>query len=226
MIPVDVVIPALDAQATLAATLDRLLAAGALQVRLVVVDGGSNDGTRAITEVRGVEIIDAARGRGSQLAAGADHGNADWLFFIHADSLPGPGWDSQIAAFAADPANCERAGVFNLRFDDPSRSARRVEAIAAWRSRLLGLPYGDQGLVMSRTFYQALGGFEPLPIMEDVDLARRIGRRRLVTLDGAMTTSAERYRRAGYARRMARNLGCLTLYLLGLPPRLLVRLYG
>ena len=96
----------------------------------------------------------------------------------------------------------------------------------SWRCRLLALPYGDQGLLIPRGLYEALGGFRPLPLMEDVDLVRRIGRRRLALLPVAAVTSAARYRRAGYGPRVLRNLACLSLYGLGVPPRVIARLYG
>jgi hypothetical protein len=101
-----------------------------------------------------------------------------------------------------------------------------MERIVSWRSRALGLPYGDQGLVIHRDFYNALGGFQALPLMEDVDLVRRIGKRRLHVLDATATTSAKRYQRTGYTRRAALNLLCLSLYFLRVPPRLIARLYG
>jgi hypothetical protein len=88
------------------------------------------------------------------------------------------------------------------------------------------LPYGDQGLLLAQDFYRALGGFRPLPLMEDVDLVRRIGRARLSGLDAVATSSATRYRRDGYAARVLRNLACLVLYYIGLPPRLIRRLYA
>lgn len=226
MVRIDVVIPALDAAAGLGATLDALLAAEAVAVTAVVVDGGSTDGTRAVAEQRGAAVLDSPRGRGVQMAAGACHGTADWLLFFHADTRPPEGWDRSVAAFCVDPANARRAGVFAMGFDDSAPAARRVEAIANWRSRRLGLPYGDQGLLIARAFHDEIGGFRPIPIMEDVDIVRRVGRARLVTLPGRVATSAARYRRMGYAPRMARNLVCLTLYFLGLPPRAIARLYG
>lgn len=226
MVSLDVVIPTLNVAATLAATLADVRAARAVTVLPLVVDGGSTDGTAAVAEGAGAQIVASPRGRGVQLAAGAAAGAAPWLLFLHADTRLPPDWDVLAAAFMADPSNRERAAVFAMRFDDTARAARRVEAIADWRSRRLGLPYGDQGLLIARPFYEALGGFRAIPIMEDVDMARRIGRRRLVTLAGHVVTSAERYRRMGYAPRMVRNLVCLTLYHLGLPPRLIVRLYG
>ena len=89
-----------------------------------------------------------------------------------------------------------------------------------------GLPYGDQGLLIERGFYRRIGGFHALPLMEDVDLVRRIGRRNLVALDAEAVTSAERYERDGWLERPMRNLACLSLYFAGLPPSLLRRLYG
>ena len=118
------------------------------------------------------------------------------------------------------------AAVFRFVLDDEDARARRVERLTRWRARVLGLPYGDQGLLISRRFYEGLGGYRPIPLMEDVDLARRIGRRRLEVLEADAVTSSERYRRDGWIVRPLRNLTILALYFLGLPPRLLVRLYG
>ena len=170
--------------------------------------------------------VTTARGRGGQLAAAAAAASGEWLFFLHADTQPQPGWSVEVARFIADPANREHAGYLAYRLDDAAPGARRLERIVAWRSRALGLPYGDQGLVIAHTFYEALGGIPALPLMEDVAFVRRVGRRRLVALATGALTSAERYRRGGYLWRPLRNLGCLTLYLLGVPPRLILRLYG
>ena len=118
----------------------------------------------------------------------------------------------------------ERGGLGDMQHD--GIRARRVERLAAWRCRIFGLPYGDQGLLIARAFYEGLGGFRPLPLMDDVDLVRRIGRRNLVLLDADAVTSAARYERDGWLRRPLRNLSCLALYLVGLSPRLVARLYG
>jgi len=88
------------------------------------------------------------------------------------------------------------------------------------------VPYGDQGLLMPKSLYEEIGGYRPLPLMEDVDIVRRLGRRRLHLLRAKAFTSAERFRREGYLRRSARNLLCLALYSLGVPAPVLQRLYG
>jgi rSAM/selenodomain-associated transferase 2 len=226
--PLSVIIPTLDAAAALPATWTAL-AEGAEQglIReILVADGGSRDPTAALAVRHGARVVAAPRGRGVQLAAGGAAAAGAWLLFLHADTRLAPGWAAAVAAFIAADGNEERAGYLRFRLDDASAAARRVEAVVAWRCRVLALPYGDQGLLIAAPVYRAIGGFRPLPLMEDVDLIRRLGRRRLVALEVDAVTSAARYRQGGYVRRPLRNLGCLTLYFLGLPPHVLVRLYG
>ena len=221
-----VIIPTLDAAASLPATLAALAEARALIREIVVADGGSRDATTELAKAAGARIVEAPRGRGMQLAAGAAEASGEWLFFLHADTRPQPGWAAEVARFIAEPGNRERAGYLRYRLDDGSPAARRLERMVMWRSRVLGLPYGDQGLILRREFYRAIDGFPPLVLMEDVALVRRIGRRRLRALRAEALTSATRYRREGFLWRPLRNLGCLVLYFLGLPPRLIMRLYG
>lgn len=217
-----VVIPALNAASHLPGCLAAVAAAG----ETVVVDGGSSDATAALAQRLGARVIAAPRGRGSQLAAGTAAARGEWLLLLHADTRLGPAWPAAVRRFVAAPANRARAGYFRFALDSPHPSARRLERAVAWRSRALGLPYGDQALLIARAFLDALGGVRPLPLMEDVDLVRRIGRHRLVPLDCPALTSAERWEREGWQRRSARNLTCLALYFLGIPPARLVRLYG
>ena len=220
-----IVIPARDAGATVADTLDAVATPPGYAREIVLVDGGSTDDTAALARDRGAQVIESAPGRGKQLALGARRARGRWLLFLHADTVLAEGWSDAVSAWCGDPANRERAAAFRFALDDRAPAARRLEAIVAWRTRRLGLPYGDQGLLISRFFYDALGGFRPLVLMEDVDLVRRIGRRRLDALDIAAVTSAARYRAGGYLRRPARNLVCLGLYFLGVPPARIARLY-
>ena len=112
-----------------------------------------------------------------------------------------------------------------LALDDLASAARRLERIVAWRCRVLALPYGDQGLLISRALYDAVGGFAPLPLMEDVDLVRRLGRYRLARIGARCVASARRYRQGGYWRRPLRNLFCLALYFAGMAPEHIARFY-
>jgi rSAM/selenodomain-associated transferase 2 len=222
---VSAVIPTWNAAGTLPATLATLR--GATIVREVIVaDGSSSDETAAQARAAGARIVVAPRGRGSQLAAGAVAAAGDWLLFLHADCRLEPGWEDAVGTFLAAPNAQSRAGYFDFALDDQAPAARRLERIVAWRCRVLALPYGDQGLLIARTLYEEVGGFRPLPLMEDVDLVRRLGRRRLARIFARCIASARRYRRDGYFRRPLRNLLCLSLYFARVPPERIVRLYG
>ena len=221
---IDIVIPTLNAGPTLGHALAALPTHAGLAFSTTVCDGGSRDDTVGIARRAGAAVVTAPAGRGGQLAAGAAAGCAPWLLFLHADARLGDGAGAVIARFVASVAG--KAGYFRLRFDAVEAGARRVERLAAWRCRTFGLPYGDQGLLISRAHYERLGGFRPLPLMEDVDLVRRIGRNDLVPLEADAITSAARYQRDGWWLRPLRNLSCLSLYFAGVPPQTLRRLYG
>lgn len=219
------VIPALNAATQLPAAIGSV--SGPAFVReIIVADGGSSDGTCAAAEQAGAKVISAPRGRGTQLAAGAAAATGDWLLFLHADCRLAAGWAGAAALFFAAPEAGTRAAYFTFALDHPGTAARRLERLVALRCRLLGLPYGDQGLLLSRTLYDAVGGFAPVPLMEDVDLVRRIGRRRLQALGVAAIASARRYHEGGFIRRPLRNALCLSLYFAGVAPQRIARLYG
>jgi rSAM/selenodomain-associated transferase 2 len=215
-----IVIPALNA----AATLGPCLAALGEADEIIVVDGGSTDDTAAVARSSGARLVQSPRGRGLQLAAGAAAAKGDWLLFLHADTLLAPGWRE--AADRHMARNPGKAACFRFRLDAGERRARMVEAGVALRVRLLGLPYGDQGLLVSRRFYDELGGYRPLALMEDVDLVRRIGARRIERLGADAVTSATRWRSGGWLRRSGRNLLCLALYRFGMSAERVARLYG
>ena len=214
-----VVVPTLDAAGTLGPCLERVAAAG----ERIVVDGGSVDATVRIAQQAGARIIVSPKGRGAQLRAGAEAAVGDWLLFLHADTLLGHGWDEAVAAHLAAS---EDAASFRLRLDSHAWQARLVEKAVAARVALLGLPYGDQGLLVPRRLYQEAGGYRPLPLMEDVDLVRRIGRRRLVALPADALTSARRWEEDGWLSRSLRNLWLLARWSLGASPERLARLYS
>jgi rSAM/selenodomain-associated transferase 2 len=215
-----VVIPALNAAATLGPCLAALHGAD----EIVVVDGGSSDGTAALAERSGARLVRSPRGRGAQLAAGAAAARGDWLLFLHADTRLAPGWSDAAERHAA--RSPDKAACFRFRLDAGERRARLVEAGVAIRVRMLGLPYGDQGLLVPRRLYDSVGGYRPLVLMEDVDLVRRIGARRIERLRVDAVTSAERWRSDGWLRRSALNLLCLALYRCGMSAERVARLYG
>jgi rSAM/selenodomain-associated transferase 2 len=222
---VSVVIPTLNAAETLPSLLNALSSAPPIR-EIIIADGGSVDQTVALAKAAKARVVTAPRGRGGQLAAGGAVAAGAWLLFLHADCRPEPGWPEAVAGFLETPSAQNRAGYFDFALDDAASAARRLERIVAWRCRVLALPYGDQGLLISRALYDAVGGFATLPLMEDVDLVRRLSRCRLARIGVCCVASAHRYRRDGYWRRPLRNLFCLSLYFAGMPPERIARFYG
>lgn len=222
-----IVIPTLNAKAALYRSLPPLAEFAVLDLirEVIVADAGSVDETAAIADAAGARFVKAEKGRGAQLAAGAQAARGDWLLFLHADTVLQPGWDGAVRDFIGEDDNLRRAGYFRLALDDDRPGARRIQWLANVRARVLGLPYGDQGLLISRGFYRHVGGFRPLALMEDVDFVRRIGRGRLRMLKATAVTSAERYRRDGFWRRPIRNQFCLFLWFLGVPLNRIMRIY-
>ncbi len=217
----DVVVPTLNAAATLAATL-ACLPSG---VAVTVSDGGSTDATLDIAGAAGCRIVTGPRGRGRQLTAGAQAATRPWRLFLHADTTVSlHGWTA-IARHMARPDGPGLAASLRLSIVDPAWQARVIERSVAWRARRFGLAYGDQGLLIHRQLYDSIGGYPGWPLMEDVEIMRRLGPARHVVLDGAALTSAERWRRRGWIRQTALNLTCVGLYRLGVPVERIARLY-
>lgn len=228
---ISVVIPTLNAERSLVPTLAALVPAvvDGLVQEAIIADGGSTDDTYAIADAAGTQFIKAPRGRGTQLAAGAELAKAKWLLFLHADTVLEPGWAEEASHFIERIESGRRpmaAAYFRFALDDDGFMPRFLETMVSMRCGLLCLPYGDQGLLISRTHYARAGGFRALPLMEDVDFVRRLKRRELVGLKTRGLTSARRYQQDGYLARSARNVGLTLLYLLRVPARVLARLYG
>jgi rSAM/selenodomain-associated transferase 2 len=228
---ISVVVPTFNAASTLGPTLAALVPAvvdGIVQ-EAIIVDGGSTDETTMIAEAAGTHLIHAPRGRGSQLQAGAAAARGEWLLFLHADTMLEPGWAEEAEHFIQQVASGRRedaAAAFRFTLDEDGLKPRLMERLVGLRCLLFALPYGDQGLLISRRLYRELGGFRPMPLMEDVDFVRRLKRRERVMLRSRAVTSGARYARDGYVARSLRNLCCLTLYYLRVPPEVLTRLYG
>ncbi|HHB81763.1 MAG TPA: glycosyltransferase [Aliiroseovarius sp.] len=221
--PISVVIPTLNAEEALPYALSTLgegLEAGLIR-ELLIADGGSCDATLKLAGAAGAEVVNGAQGRGAQIAAGCAAAQGDWLLILHADSALQPGWAGAVLAALSTP---EMAGYFRLSFRARGPGARLVAGWANFRARRLGLPFGDQGLLISRALLERVGGYPSLELMEDVAIARALSGR-LVALDAALCTGAERYTAEGWLRRGARNITLQIRFLLGADPAALARSY-
>ncbi len=223
---ISVIIPTLNAAQHLSATFLSIFdaAVDGFVNEVIVSDGGSEDATLKIAEDAGATIIRAERGRGQQLRAGAEAARKPWLLFLHADTALERGWVEETQAFIKRREDVPAA--FRFRLADQGFQPRLLEAAVGLRCKLFALPYGDQGLLISRKLYDATGGFAPIPLMEDVDFVQRLKPRRIAMLKTAAVTSAERFRREGYWRRSFKNLSCLLSYYRGVPPERLAERYG
>ena len=228
---ISVIVPTLNAEAFLAQTLAALVPAAVdgLVKEVIVIDGGSSDATAAIADQAGATFLARSGGRGYQLMVGAHRARFPWLLFLHADTVLESGWESEAAAFmeAIDTGKQPlAAAAFRFALDDAGLRPRLLERLVAIRCALLRLPYGDQGLLIGKPLYGEVGGYGSHPLMEDVDLVLRLGRRRLAMLRSRAVTSAVRYHRDGYVRRSMRNLFCLILFFLRVPTTVIRRVYG
>ncbi len=222
--PLSVIIPTLDSASSIETTLASLVAGvhAGLVREVIFADGGSRDDIRTLAEVSGARLIETARaGRGGQLKAGARVAKGDWYLFLHSDTELGRDWPIAVKAHLHNP---DLAGYFRLRFDETGLFPAMVAAWANLRSRVFCMPYGDQGLLIHRDLYEAVGGYPDQPLMEDVAICRRLGRR-LTRLSAMAVTSADRYVRAGWLRRGTRNIATLVLYLFGRDPERLREFY-
>ena len=226
-IKLSVIIPTLNPGSALNQTIESLSSAKqrGVKIEIIVVDAGSTDDTEKLALEADAKFVTSNRGRGTQLNKGAKLASGDWFLFLHADTVLTSGWDASFVVFTSHPSNAERGGVFTFALDTNGIKARLVEKAVRFRNNWLGLPYGDQGLIINKHFYNCLGGYKEWPIMEDVDLVRRIGMSRMVLFDVKARTSAKRYLEEGYISRIARNFICLSLYFLKISPDKIYKIY-
>jgi len=225
---ISVVIPTLNAEAHLASCLNALVPAAVCGVlkEVIVVDGGSSDKTCEVADNAGARVLKFPKGRGRQLACGADAARSDWILFLHADTVLEDTWADEVSDFLHDRA---RAGVFALQFDKKGALPSIVTFGAMLRTRFFALPYGDQGLLISQELYRELGGYAPLPLFEDVDFIERLirikGRKGLQVFKTSAITSADRYEQNGYVKQVIANFNRLMRYKFGVEPDTLAQQY-
>jgi rSAM/selenodomain-associated transferase 2 len=219
---ISIVIPAINEAAAIMHAVTTAWAAGASEV--IVADGGSDDQTRELAAAAGANVVASPRGRALQQNAGAAAATGDVLLFQHADNWCGPDSVSQIRAALA--SSKVLGGAFRQQIAAPGLKYRMLERGNAWRVRLTGIAYGDQGIFLRRGAFETLGGFPEVALMEDLLLMRSV--RKLawpVLLAGPHHVSPRRWQRDGVVRRTLRNWHLLARFALGASPAELAKQY-
>jgi rSAM/selenodomain-associated transferase 2 len=219
-----IIIPVLNEAGSLKPRLEALQTLRQQGVKIILVDGGSADGSAEVAAPFIDTLLVAARGRAWQMNAGAQQATAEVLLFLHADTtLP------VTAAAAIRHAIAAGAlwGRFDVRLESPRRLLRLVERMMNWRSRLTGIATGDQAIFVRRAVFEQIGGYPPLALMEDIALSARLKRiASPACLRERVTSSARRWEKHGVLRTILLMWSLRLAYFFGADPRHLARLYG
>lgn len=221
---ISVIIPALNEAQHIGSCIESLRAEG-FSEEIIVSDGGSADRTREIAlSHANIMFVDSPKGRGTQMNFGSAVATGDILLFLHADTILEHGWSKAVCSALEDPSVA--GGAFCFCIDDPSPKYRLIESWVRLRCRIFSLPYGDQAIFIRKSVFQLLGGYKEIPLMEDVDIIRRMKRDgRIAVLSKKAITSERRWKRKGVLRTAAINQITMLLYLIGVSPERLARLY-
>ena len=218
-----IIIPVLNEERTIAGTVSDLARVEACEI--IVVDGGSTDRTAEVVRDGPARLVAAARGRAAQMNQGARHAAGDVLLFLHADTRLPATAGSDVEGSMADHG-CV-GGRFDIRLDSPRPLLRVVGHMISLRSRLTRVATGDQAIFVRRTVFEGLGGFPEIPIMEDVAFCRALKRQgRIACLHSRVVSSARRWEQNGPVRTILLMWALKVLYLAGVAPARLKRLYS
>jgi rSAM/selenodomain-associated transferase 2 len=219
-----VIVPILNEAPAIARTLTAIRN-GAPDAQIIVVDGGSTDGSLELARPRCEVVISASRGRALQMNAGARRASGDALVFVHADTIVPVTFARDLEGALADPEVV--GGRFDVRLDDNHPLCVLIGTLISLRSRISSTGTGDQAIFVRKKIFESLGGFPAMPICEDLDFARRLKRAgRVACLRSMVTTSARRWRKGGIMRTVMRMWTIRLLYLAGVSPVRLARMYS
>jgi rSAM/selenodomain-associated transferase 2 len=218
-----IIVPALNEATGIVRFLTGLSGLRARGAQLIVVDGGSSDGTPTLAAPLANLVIHAKGGRAVQMNAGAAQAQGAALLFLHADTGLPANADMLIAAALTQ----RHWGRFDVRFDGSHPLMTMIAAMMNWRSRITGIATGDQAMFVRRETFSRLGGFAAIPLMEDIELSRRLKRiGRPACLPQRVTTSARRWQKHGVWRTVFLMWRLRLAYFLGADPRELATAYG
>ncbi|MFP4381167.1 MAG: TIGR04283 family arsenosugar biosynthesis glycosyltransferase [Candidatus Sumerlaeia bacterium] len=223
---ISIIIPTFNEAASIGDTIAAIRArqSGDSVCEILIADGGSTDETVNIARRSGAKVFEAPSGRGAQMDAAAEKATGGILFFLHADSEPPVHYDAAICRELSRDGVV--AGAFSLRFGQARPGLRLMEWGIDKRSRLLQQPYGDQGIFLRRKTFHDVGGYRGFPIMEDLDLVRRLRKKgRMAIAPEVMISSARRYEKVGILRTFLMNQMMQLGYYCGLAPERLARYY-
>ncbi len=209
---VTIVIPTYYSQNTINTTLN---SAYKYFDKIIIVDASPNNISANISHKYKVKVLRSIKGRGTQLLLGANKVSTNWIFFLHSDTILNKNNIRDIKEFISNESNYYKAAAFKIKFNKNNIYSYLLMLITNIRSKYLKLPYGDQGLLISRNFYKKIGGYENIPIMEDVDIINKIGFKNVQILNSHIITDAIRYENQGWIIRPFINLYCLCLYFFG-----------
>lgn len=219
-----IIVPMLNEESAIASTL-RAIRAGAPGAEIIVTDGGSSDASISTAKPLCDIVIEAPRGRAKQMNAGAARSTGDALAFIHADTIVPPTFQSDIERALSDPRIV--GGRFDVRLDDNRFMCRLIGTLISVRSRISRTATGDQAIFVRRSVFDSIGGFPDIPICEDLDFTRQLKRAgRVACLRSTVITSARRWLNRGIVRTVFTMWTIRALYLAGVSPHRLARLYA
>ena len=221
---ITIILPVLNEETRIVACLNFLQPLREQDCELIVVDGGSGDGTMTLAEPLADRVMAGSRGRAAQMNAGTRQASGDILWFLHADSLPPPNVATLIRVALARPNR--HWGRFDVRLSGHHPLLRVVETAMNIRSRLTGIATGDQGIFVRREVFERVGGYPPIALMEDIALSRLLKRHsQPACLRQRLTTSSRRWEHDGIPRTILLMWRLRLAYFLGADPDRLARIY-
>ena len=224
-VKVSIVIPALNEAGCIARTLDRLQAMRQRGHELIVVDGGSDDDTMAISQSLADQVLRAPRGRANQMRAGAAAANGSVIWFLHADTVPVD--DADLHILEALVQHDTQWGHFDILLSDDRPIFKMVSLFMNIRARITGIATGDQGIFMTRDLYEKIGGIPAIPLMEDIALSRTLNRYcRSFVIKQKLASSSRRWETHGIVRTILLMWGLRFAYFIGVNPVRLAKYYA